>query len=68
MKTIRITFPELGLIASTRAVLGAGLALLLAEKLNLDQRKSLGWALFLMGALISVPLGLMILGKREEAA
>ena len=67
MKTIRLTFPELGLIAGTRGILGAGLALLLAEHLSLDQRKAVGWTLFLIGVLSSIPLGIEVLGKREES-
>jgi hypothetical protein len=66
MKTIRLTFPELGLIAGTRGILGAGLALLLAEHLNIDQRKAIGWTLFVVGVLSSIPLGIEVLGKREE--
>ncbi len=66
MKTIRLTFPEIGLIASTRAIIGAGLALLLADHLNPDQRKAIGWALFIVGALVSIPLGMEVLGKRED--
>ena len=66
MKTIRLTFPELGLIASTRGILGAGIALLLAERLSLEQRKAVGWTLFLIGALVSIPLGMDVLGKRDE--
>jgi hypothetical protein len=66
MKTIRLTFPELGLIAVTRGILGAGIALLLAERLSLDQRKAVGWTLFLMGALTTIPLGIEVLGKRNE--
>ncbi|MGA3169896.1 MAG: hypothetical protein ABSE62_02685 [Chthoniobacteraceae bacterium] len=62
MKTIRLTFPELGLIAGTRAMAGAGIAFLLAE-----QRKAVGWTLFLIGALASIPLGFEVLGKREDA-
>ena len=65
MKTIRLTFPELGLIASTRALLGAGIALLLAERLSLDQRKAVGWTLFVIGVLVSIPLGIDVLGKRD---
>jgi len=68
MKTIRLTFPELGLIASTRGILGAGIALLLADRLSEDQRKAVGWTLFLIGALVSIPLGVEVLGKREESA
>jgi hypothetical protein len=67
MKIIRLTFPELGLIASTRGILGAGIALLLADRLDADQRKAVGWTLFAIGALISIPLGLEILGKREPS-
>ena len=47
-------------------MLGAGLALLLAEHLNVDQRKAVGWTLFLIGALTTVPLGLEVFGKRED--
>lgn len=67
MKTFRLTFPELALIAGTRGILGAGLALLMAERLNLDQRKAVGWTLFLLGALVSIPLGFQLLSKRDEA-
>lgn len=66
MKTIRLTFPELGLIAGTRGMLGAGLALLLADHLNPDQRKAVGWTLFLVGFLSTIPLGIEVLGKRDE--
>jgi hypothetical protein len=66
MRTIRLTFPELALVAGTRAVLGAGLALLLGDHLNPDQRKAVGWTLFLIGALTSIPIGLEVLGKRED--
>jgi len=68
MKSIRLTFPELGLIAGTRGVLGAGIALLLAERLSLDQRKAVGWTLFLVGVLVSIPLGIEVLGKRDKAS
>jgi hypothetical protein len=36
--------------------LGAGLGLLLAKRLNEDQRKTAGWTLFLVGAVSTVPL------------
>jgi hypothetical protein len=68
MKTIRLTFPELGLIAGTRGILGAGLALLIADRLSVDQRRAAGWTLFLIGVLSSIPLGIEVLGKREDPA
>jgi hypothetical protein len=48
--------PELGLFAATRAMLGAGVGLIVADKLGEDERKVIGWTLFLMGVVSTVPL------------
>ncbi len=60
----KVTIPELILIGGTRAALGLGLGLLLKDRLNEDQRKAAGWALFLVGALSTVPLALGVLHKK----
>lgn len=65
MKSSNLTLPELGLIAGTRAMLGAGVALLLADRLSEDQRKVLGWTLFLMGVVSTIPLALDVFSKRR---
>lgn len=65
MKTAELTLPELALIAGTRALLGAGLAFLLADKLNDDQRKAAGWTMFLIGAATTIPLAINVLNKRQ---
>ena len=65
MKERKLTLPELGLIAGTRGALGAGIALLLADKLNRDQRQAVGWTLFLVGALSTIPLAMNVLGQNE---
>jgi hypothetical protein len=65
MKTAELTLPEVGLIAATRGMLGAGIALLLADKLNQDQRKAIGWTLFVMGATSTIPLAIDVLSKRH---
>ena len=65
MKETRLTFPELGLIASTRAMLGGGIALLLADRLDKEQRKAVGWTLFIVGAFTTIPLGIMAMCKRH---
>jgi hypothetical protein len=62
MRETRITLPELALIAGTRAALGAGLGLLLADRLAEDQRKAVGWTLLTIGALSTIPLALEVLG------
>jgi hypothetical protein len=68
MRETRITFPELGLVAGTRAALGAGLGLLLADRLSAGQRKAVGWTLFVVGALSTIPLALEILGGGRLSA
>ncbi len=47
--------PELSLIAGTRAILGIGIGLLLADRLNPDQRKVVGWTMFAIGAISAIP-------------
>jgi hypothetical protein len=65
MKRADLTFPEIALIAGTRGMLGAGAALLLADKLKEGQRKTIGWGLLLFGALSTIPLAIDVLAKRH---
>ena len=66
MKERSVTLPEIGLIGGTRALLGAGIALLFADKLNDDQRKAIGWTLLLVGAISTVPLAINVLGRSDK--
>ena len=61
---VQLNLPELGLIAATRGMLGAGIGLLLAERLSAEQRKAVGWTLLTVGAVTTVPLVLNVLSKR----
>ena len=65
MKKAALTLPEIGLIAGTRVMAGAGIALLLADKLSEDKRKMLGWTLFLIGAVSTIPLAIDVFSKRK---
>ena len=65
MQEIRLTLPELGLIVGTRAALGGGVALLLAERLDKEQRKAVGWTLFMVGAVTTIPLLMLVFAKRR---
>jgi hypothetical protein len=64
MRKSILTIPEIGLIGVTRVALGAGLALLLADKLDRKERRAAGWALFLTGVVTTVPLVLDVLSKK----
>jgi hypothetical protein len=63
VKEARISLPELGLLAGTRGALGFGLGLLLANRWSDEQRRAIGWTLFLFGLASSVPLALDVLGR-----
>lgn len=65
MKRTSLTLPELGLAMGTRAMVGAGLALLLANRLSEEQRKAVGWTLFLVGAVSTVPIAAEVFGNRR---
>jgi hypothetical protein len=65
MKRSDLTLPEVALIGATRAMGGAGAALLLADRLSEDQRKTVGWTLFLMGVVSTVPLAIDVFSKRH---
>ena len=67
MKQVTLTVPELGLIAATRAALGAGLGLLLGDRLNPDQRRAVGWTLLAVGIVTTIPLVAEVFGKHPRA-
>jgi hypothetical protein len=56
VKRVELPVPEIGILAVTRAMLGAGVGLMVAEKLSERQRKVIGWTLFLIGVLSTIPL------------
>jgi hypothetical protein len=66
MKKVNLTMPELAVIGGTRGLLGAGLALLLSDLLDSRQRRAVGWTLFLVGAISTIPLAVDVLGKRHD--
>ena len=65
MRTTTVTLPELALVAATRGMAGARAALLVADRLGAEKRRTLGWTLFLIGVLSTIPLALQVFGKRS---
>ena len=68
MRETRVTLPELALIGGTRAALGTGLGLLLADRLSAEQRRAVGWTLLLIGAITTIPLAIEVLGGGRSQA
>ena len=66
MRKSNLSLPEIALIGGTRGMLGAGIGLLLADRLSDEQRRAIGGTLLLAGIVTTVPLLLHVLGKSED--
>ncbi|HSZ56247.1 MAG TPA: hypothetical protein VK797_11340 [Tepidisphaeraceae bacterium] len=67
MRERRITVPELGMIAGTRALLGAGVGLLVADRLAPETRRAVGWTLIAIGAISTIPLAAEVLLRDDQS-
>lgn len=65
MKSVELELPELGLLAITRAALGAGVGLLVSSILDEKQRRAVGIALVLVGVLTTIPFAVKVLGEEK---
>lgn len=72
MKRVDLSKPEFFFIVATRAILGAGVGLLAAGRLDKNTRRYVAGALITVGALATIPAVAALLrnGKRalDEAA
>lgn len=55
MRAVTLPLPKLGFIIATRAMLAAGLALMLGSRLSSEQRHRAGLALVAIGASTTIP-------------
>jgi len=60
MKSLELDIPTLGFIIVTRAMIGAGVALLLSPRIPPERRKAIGLTLLGVGAASTVPAILAI--------
>ena len=68
MKTHPVTLPEMAMVAMTRGMAGAGIGLLLSDRVPSQARRAVGWTLLAVGAATTIPILLSFLGKRDEAS
>lgn len=66
VKEIRLTRPELVFIVGTRVMLGAGIALFLADRLTAEQRKAVGASLALIGLVTTLPAAWAVFGRCDR--
>jgi hypothetical protein len=68
MYTKTLTLPELGFIIATRAALGAGIGMLLSEKLDAPTRRAVGLVLAGLGVLTTIPAAMVLFRRRPLLA
>jgi hypothetical protein len=56
MRAVTLSIPQLALLVATRAMGAAGVALLLGDRLDRDQRRAVGVTLAAVGAITTLPL------------
>jgi hypothetical protein len=61
MKNVVLDLPTFGFVVSTRAALGAGIGLLVADKLSATRRRALGAILVGAGALTTIPAAISVM-------
>jgi hypothetical protein len=66
VKETRLSRPELAFIVSTRVMLGAGIALFLADRLSAEQRKAVGATLALVGLVTTLPAAWAVFGQCDR--
>jgi hypothetical protein len=64
MQTRTLTLPELGFIVATRAALGAGIGMLLGERLDLSTRRAVGFMLAGIGVITTIPAAMVLFRRR----
>jgi hypothetical protein len=67
MKNLVLNFPTFGFVVATRAMLGAGIGLLVSDQLPVERRKKIGLTLALIGAAATIPALFALRQARRDA-
>lgn len=65
MKERTVTMPQIGMIAVTRTLLGAGVGMLIADKIGKENSKRIGIPLMALGAISTIPLVMSVLHENK---
>jgi hypothetical protein len=63
-----MTRPEVIFVAATRGLLGAGIGLLISERLTREQRRGAGWLLASIGIVTTIPSAMLVLRRPAPRA
>ena len=64
-RKVTLRTPTIALIAATRGMLGAGIGLLVADKLSARKRQIVGGALLTVGIASTIPLAMKVFRRRQ---
>jgi hypothetical protein len=67
MKTLALNLPTFGFVVATRAMIGAGIGMLVAERLPADRRRTVALALITTGALSTMPALMAVFRETRQA-
>ena len=67
MKKVILDLPTFAFVVSTRAALGAGIGLLLSEKVPATRRRRIGATLFAIGAATTIPAAMSVIRSVRRA-
>ncbi len=66
-RTLEVSRPEMVLIVGTRVLLGLGIGLLVAARMEPRVRRRVGWTMFLVGVGTTLPLASTLMRDRTHA-
>ena len=66
MRDVNVSIPEMIFVALTRGMAGAGIGLLAADCIKPVARRPIGWTLFAIGALSTLPIAATLLGRARR--
>jgi len=67
MNNLVLNFPTFGFVVATRALLGVGIGLLLADRIPADRRRALGATLVAIGAATTIPAAIAVTRGRRRS-
>ena len=65
-KALNVSFPDIGIVAVTRGMIGVGAGLLLANTISREKRRAIGLRLLIGGVLSTIPIAMHLLQNRNE--
>jgi hypothetical protein len=66
MESLILSRPVIGFLVGTRAALGFGIGLLIAERIPESRRRVIAWSLIAIGAATTIPAARVVFGNRHE--